>query len=268
MKSLRRILIALAAPAALLIGLTQLGGTPLFKGYDTGFGYAIESTSTPRLALQTGTGDLTCWVRLKLPATSDPTFANLSTNAPLSFYRESVEGSDQWVAIVAEGQKPEEKFKWPSGTTLFLSMKNGSNVKVNDWRIFLSDQGFDSQGRATGRKIAFGASLLLLALALVGGAFEAYAKLSEPSVTFTHEACLKQLIESIEGDSKLETKWMHSTLTKVLLEGVKANDAVAPLPLKNFSQKRGFWFRTRNRFRDKLDWIIAELTGDRNELEL
>lgn len=155
MKTLRRILIILAAPALILLGLTQLGGTPTYKGYNTGFDAAVETSPVPRLSLSTETGDLTCWLKLKLPATAEPVSASLSNTLPLSVYRESVEGVDQWVAIVADGQKREEKFKWPSGAHLFLTFNNGHNVSLSDWRVYLSDQSFDSKERATWRKVAF-----------------------------------------------------------------------------------------------------------------
>src|SRR6476469_5639153 len=105
MKTLRLTLLSLAAPAALLFGLTQLGGTAIHKGCNTGFNAAVETSPMPRVALSTETGDLNCWVKLKLPATAEPVAANLSTTLPLSVYQESVDGAEQWVAIVAQGSK-------------------------------------------------------------------------------------------------------------------------------------------------------------------
>jgi hypothetical protein len=177
MKRLRRILIIFAAPAGILFGLSQLGGTPIYKGFNTGFGATVETSLVPRLLLSTGTGDLTCWVKLKVPASAQTVSATLSNSLPLSVYQESVDGTDQWVAIVADGQKREEKFKWPSGTRLFLTFNNGNNVALSDWRVYLSDQAFDSKGRATWRRIAFVLSIVCLGLAVLGGALEAKASL-------------------------------------------------------------------------------------------
>src|SRR5262245_45606559 len=61
MKTLRRVLIALVAPASLLLGVTQLGGNPISKGYSTGFASNLEAIPTARLTLSTDAGDLTCW---------------------------------------------------------------------------------------------------------------------------------------------------------------------------------------------------------------
>lgn len=265
MKTLRRILIILAAPAGILFGLSQLGGTPIYKGFNTGFDATVETTPVPKLTLSTETGDLTCWLKLKLPASAQPVSASLSNSLPLSVYQESLDGADQWIAIVADGQKREEKFKWPSGSRLFLTFNNGSKVALNDWSVYLSDQAFDSQDRATWRKIAFGLSIAFLVLAVLGVALEAKASLKDEGVTFTYERCLEQLIKSIEGDTPLESKWMQAILTKLLLQRIPAEDAIAPLPLKPYEKHRLF-FKARNQFCRRLDWLIPELTNDRNYL--
>ncbi len=265
MKTLRRILIIFAAPAGILLGLSQLGGTPIYKGFNTGFDAKVVSGPVPGLSLSTETGDLTCWLKLKVPASAQPASAVLSNSLPLSVYQESVDGTDQWLAIVADGQKREEKFKWPSGTRIFLSFNSGSNVALSDWRVYLSDQAFDSKDRATWRRIAFVLSIVCLVLAVLGGALEAKASLKDEGVTFTYEHCLEQLIKSIESTTAQETKWMQSILTKVLLQRIPAKDAIAPLPLKDY-QKYQLWFRARDQFCGRLDWLIAELNSDRNYL--
>lgn len=265
MKTLRLILLSLAAPAALLLGLTQLGGTPIHKGCNTGFNAAVEINPTPRVSLSTETGDMTCWVKLKLPATAEPVAASLSTTLPLSVYQESVDGSDQWVAIVAQGPKREEKFKWPSGARLFLNFSNGHNIAVRDWRVYLSDQAFDSKQRATWRRVGFVLAGICLGLALFGGALEAHARFKGECAAFTYEQCLKQLICTIEGKTPQHTEWMQSILTKVLLQGIKAKDAITPLPLKGYL-KQGLWFSARDQFCSQLDWLISELTNDKKKL--
>ena len=265
MKTLRRILIILAAPAGILFALSQLGGTPIYKGFNTGFDATVETSPVPRLSLSTEAGDLTCWLKLELPASAQAVSASLSNSVPLSVYQESVNGADQWVAIVADGQKREEKFKWPSGTRILLTFNNGANVALSDWQVYLSDQAFDSKNRATWRKIAFGLSIGFLVLAVLGGALEAKASLKDEGVTFTYERCLEQLIKGIEGKTPQETKWMQSILTKVLLQRILAEDAIAPLPLKEY-QKHSLWFKARDQFCGRLDWLTSELTKDRNYL--
>lgn len=265
MKTLRLTLLSLAAPAALLLGLTQLGGTAIHKGCNTGFNAAVETSPTPRVSLSTETGDLTCWIKLKLPANAEPVAANLSNMLPLSVYQESVDGTEQWVAIVAQGSKREEKFKWPSGARLFLTFSNGHNMAVSDWRVYLSDQAFDSKQRATWRRIVFVIAGICLLLALFGGGLEARSRFKDECTAFSYEQCLKQLICTIEGKTPQQTEWMRSILTKVLLQGIKAEDAITPLPLKDYLKHR-LWFTARDQFGAQLDWLISELTTHKKKL--
>lgn len=102
-------------------------------------------------------------------------------------------------------------------------------------------------------------------LAVFGGALEAKASLKDEGIAFTYEHCLQQLMSSIEGMTPQQTKWMQSILTKVLLQGIPAKDAIAPLPLKEY-QKQRLWFMARDQFCGQLDWLISELTNDRNYL--
>lgn len=262
MKKLRRLLMILAAPSAAILGLTQLGGTPLYKGYDTGFTVTAADSSGSKLAISTDAGDLTCWIRLRLPLHSRSLSVNLSNGTALSVYQESVQDGHQWIAIVAEGQKPQEKFKWPSGALLFITSTSGASNAPSDWRVYLSDQTFDSKDRARWRTTAFALSVVFFFLFLAGGTLEAVAKLKdEPTSSFTHERCLIELIMSTEGSSSQETQWMQSILRKVLLQTVSVADALAPIPLKK-NAKLVLWFKTRNQFRVRLERLITDLNVD------
>jgi hypothetical protein len=262
MKKLRRVLMVLGAPAAALLGLTQLGGTPLYKGYNTGLtATPLTNSVNQKLAISTDSGDLMCWVKLRLPLHAQSLSATLSNGSPLSVYQESVQDADQWVAIVAEGQKREEKFKWPSGAILFVTT-NGGSAMPSDWRVYLSDQAFDSKDRARWRSIAFSFSVVFLFLSLAGLIFEGLEKRrEEPTTSFTHERCLNELIMSTEGGSSQETEWMRSILRKVLLQTVTVADAIAPIPLQK-GEKWALWFKTRNQFRLRLERLITDLNVD------
>src|SRR6266850_1625876 len=83
-KKLRIGLMSMIVPAGVLLGLTQLGGTPISSGQNTHFVQQIEYSPSPRLALSTDAGDLSCWLKLRLPAKAQVLSANLSTDAPLS----------------------------------------------------------------------------------------------------------------------------------------------------------------------------------------
>jgi len=266
MKRFRRLLIGLAAPSALLLGLSQLGGTPIYKGYNTGFTTNVHNSPFPLLQITTDAGDLTCWIRLRLHSKFQSFSASLSTGTRLSVYQHSTQESDQWIAIVAEGQKPEEKFKWPSGAVLSLTSTNGETVSPDDWQVYLDDEAFDSKDRAKWRVMVFGLSAFLLVLALAGATLEAFAKGKEELAPFTHEHCLSGLIMSSEGASSQETVWMQTVLKKVLLQAVPVKDAIAPIPLRK-NRKWAFWFKTQNQFRLRLEWLINDLKRDLKQLE-
>src|SRR5690242_9353135 len=119
MKTLRWILMAMAVPAGVLFGVTRIGDTSISKGYDTGF-TALVGSSPTKLTLSTDTGDLMCWLRLRIPVQASTPTAKLSTGTSLFVYPEAQDGTSEWIAIVADGQKPEEKFKWPSGSNVVV----------------------------------------------------------------------------------------------------------------------------------------------------
>jgi len=262
MKTLRRLLIAMAVPFGGLITLTQIGGSPVYKGFDTGFDVRPADLANSKLAISTDSGDLQCWVKLRLPLRSQSFSANLSGGIPLSVYQESVHDGHQWVAISADGPKHEEKFRWPSGAILYLTTANGVSVMPSDWRVYLADKAYDSKGRAMWRRIALVFSIVFLCLFLTGGILEGLARTrEEPPTLFTHERCLNELIMGTEGSSEQETEWMRSILRKVLLETMPVVDALAPIPLK-YVEKQSLWFRTRNQFRSRLKKLITDLNID------
>jgi hypothetical protein len=258
MKTLRRVLIALVAPALLLLGLTQIGGTPISKGYNVRFNARIETKPKVAMILSTDSGDLVCWLKLRIPATFSTLSASLSNGTPLGVYQDSREGSSQWIAVVADAQKREEKFKWPSGATVvvYSSDPNPPNLVLTDWRVFLTDKDYDSKGRATWRTIVFSVFLGLLGLAVIGGVLEGYSKLTEESPPLTPQRCVEFLIASTTGTTSKETKWRRAILRDVLLEAVPVADTLKRIRLKEV-EKMALWFSTRRQFVNRLE--ILEL---------
>jgi hypothetical protein len=87
MKRLRFILIALAVPAALLLGLHELGGTPISKGYDTGFEWRADPNNKRLILAADPEGNMTCWLSLELPQNLGPFTAETSTGTQFYLYR-------------------------------------------------------------------------------------------------------------------------------------------------------------------------------------
>lgn len=261
MKTLGRIFMAVSAVALTVIGLEKVGGVAITSGYDTGFSAVLASPPETGLALTNEASNLTCWLRLKVPAQAPPASAKLSTGAPLGVYAEPAAGSERWVQIVA-GLKPQEQFAWPAGTQIIINGAGGNSrgLSVEDWYVYISDKDYDSRGRSRWRTFFFYLTRCLLPFALIGIAIEAYSKYKgEAAKPFTPQRCVEELINSTEGRNAKETEWMKSILTKVLLEGVPARDALSTIPLKS-SLRNALWFRTNSQFRARLNRLIADLT--------
>lgn len=253
----------LGTPALVVAGLTQIGGNPVSKGQNTHFASWIDYSPKARLALSTDAGDLSCWLKIKVPANSQRFSANLSTGAPLTVYTDSSEGPFQWIAIVADGPKREEKFKWPSGSIVLVTSADGNSVSITpyDWSVFLSDKDSDSQSRAKWRRNLFIGSVILLSLGLSGGVLEVHSKLQkEAPAPFIPQRAIQELIESTEGSSRQETKRKQQVLTKVLILRVPAKHALDTLPI-SYAEQRQLWFKTAPEFRARLDGLITELAG-------
>lgn len=259
MKTLRLLLMVLAAPAAVLLGMHELGGTPISKGYETGFSSHLESSSHLVLSADPE-GNMTCWLRLKLPSAMSSIRATTSGNVPLRVTPGIASGKFQWVSVTKDSMVPEDKFEWLSGATVSLDFSGNSTepIEVADWFLYPNNKSYDSRQRARWRHVLFWASLVLLALAISGGVLEGVDKYREKREPFSPQLCLQKLIHGIDGDNAEESQQMRLTLEKVLVEGATVQEAIAPLRLSPH-QAQIFWLKTGGRFRSKLRFLITEL---------
>jgi hypothetical protein len=114
---------AFGAPALLLLGVHEFPGTPISKGYETGFEWHVDPSNN-RLVINTDAdGNLTCWLVLELPTKIHGFKAETSTGTHLRTYQKSLNGSTQMVVIVKDTATPETPFDWPSGSRLFILRK-------------------------------------------------------------------------------------------------------------------------------------------------
>jgi len=258
-KILRRLLITLAVPAVALLGLKEIGGTPLLKGTDTGFSWRNASPSGG-LALSNESGNLTCWIELKIPISSAGYTASLSTTGPLRTYTSSLDGPDQWLAIVTPSARPQDMFLWPAGATLILVSADPAKpgIPLHDWRVFINDKQPDSQSDAKRRKQVFIVAIVCLALSIIGGILEAWDRIQTKTAPITAQGCIEALIQNVTGTDKLETERMRTILTNVLIKGMKAADALRSIPLTPI-ERQALWFATRSQFRAMLTVLISDL---------
>jgi len=263
MKILRLVLIALAAPAVILLGVHEIGGTPIAKGYDTGFTWQAELSSA-RLALNLDTeGNIDCWLRLKMSHPS-ALYAETSRGARLRVDRAASQGNDPWVTISKDDPNPAVPFNWPAGVALFLSPqdKAAAPLMIEDWEIYPSNKQKDTRARDKWRKRLFHAGLVLLSLALIGAVLEAVERVrtkGEPREPFSAEYCLKQLIARVEGDNDKQSEQMRTLLQKVLIEGVSSKDAVSSLQLLSRAKELQLAYKAPRRLHATLDRLVREL---------
>ncbi|HEY1465211.1 MAG TPA: hypothetical protein VGF44_17480 [Terriglobales bacterium] len=249
MKRLRLIFIALGAPALLLLGVHEFGGTPISKGYETGFEWHVDPPNNRLVLTADAEGSMTCWLVMEMPANIPAFKVETSSATHLRAYQKSSSGSTQMVAIVKDVSTPETAFDWPSGTSLYISPQDRSSVpsQVGDWYVYLSNKTYDSSHRSKWRKTLFRISIILFVFALIATTIEAVEKArakEEPLEWFSPEYCLKQLIIRVEGASSEQSKQMQTLLQQVLIGGVDLRNATASWKMstsrKLLLQKKAF----------------------------
>ena len=234
MKRLRLIFMGLGAPALLLLGVHEFAGTPISKGYETGFEWHADPSNNRLVLNADAEGNVTCWLVLQMPAKIQGFKAETSAGTHLRTYQKSVSGSTQMVAIVKDTAAPETAFDWPSGTSLFISPQDPTSTSspaIGDWYVYLANKTYDSRERAKWRKTLFRISIVLFIFGLIATTIEAAEKArgkEEPREPFSAEYCLKQLIKRVEGADAKQSEQIQTLLQKVLIEGVDLRDAVAP----------------------------------------
>jgi hypothetical protein len=263
MRSLRRLLRALPVVAAALFGLQQIGVNPVAPGLDLDFAWRNRSVQgQPSLALSSDSGNQNCWIRLRLRC-EDATglTAQLSDGTPLTTSsRRSSDGKAWDVEISKAGAPRHAKFEWPSGTEIYLMHPRSlPGAVVEDWEIYTASGKRDSRGRENWRRAWFVISLFLLG-GIVAGAF--LKEDAPPRPAPTPELFLAMAIEGMEGSSAEETKKLQWLLKEIVLEGARAEDALATIA----GGKRTLWFKARRQFLNRLDHLIETIQFYRRRL--
>lgn len=245
MKTLRILLIIMAVPAGTLFTLKEVGGSPIYKGDDSGLSVKAERNPA-KLVLTNDVGDITCLLRLKISVNAPAYKAQLANGTQLAVNRVTENGENGWIEITDNSSKNQGKFLWPSGTGIFVfpDPPGTGNLQVENWRLFRTDKSPDSFARARWRKIGFVASLVCLVLFLIGGALEVAERLKEkpaPAAAprpFTAQTLVEAMIQNVVDDKSEErTQWMRLVLTKVVLENIPPLDAITGSPLPEVERK-------------------------------
>lgn len=265
MPNFRRFVKALPAIAAVLFGLDQVGGNPLTPQPDLGLEWESRAVQGQRvLALRADSGNLECWIWLQLRCRdAQGLTAKLSDGTPLAVSSTPSSDRGAWIVEISKAGGPRQaKFPWASGTELFLihDRESMQGARIDDWEVHTASGKDDSKTREIWRRVWFGISLLLL-LSVLAGAFVKEDKPPRPAPT--PELFIAMAIEGIEGASAQETEKLQALLKDVVLEGARAEDALAAAAGGN----RRMWFKARRQFLNRLDHLIETIRFYRRRLE-
>jgi hypothetical protein len=191
MRYLKNISLVLGAIVLLVLGLDKIAGRPLVPGHDTGFEWRGQGfTQGPRIVLSTDAGDITCVVELRINSRAPAWTAALSNNAQLAVSEESLDAQGSLVFLSAQGKAAKEKFVWPSGVNILVLPDHGQSgdISVDDWKVYLSNDTYDSRSRSEVRKVWRRICLVLFVFGLISAGYSALAK-REPTKPFTAQEC-------------------------------------------------------------------------------
>ena len=256
---MRRAVTVLAGIAAVLLGLTHIGVTPLTPGPDFGFEWDNKILNSQRvLVLSVDHGDLVCWVNLRLRHHPKEISAKLSDGTPLKIWPQTHNNGQFWIVEISkQGEQRRLKFAWPSGLDLIVSNEKESmqGVVIEDWQIYSEKEGQDSKEKALRRNIWSGISVILLGITLFGVFLKgAQNETDDVKVVerprFTPELCVMLVIDGIEVPD--EEKF-QAILSKYVLEGVDPKDAL--VTIRDYQ----VWFKARKQYLDRMTYLIKEL---------
>jgi hypothetical protein len=249
--------------AAVLFGLQQIGVDPVAPGLDLDFAWRSRSIQGQRsLALSSDSGNQDCWIRLRLRCEEAAGLtAQLSNGTSLKTSSLRTSDGKAWLVEISQAGAPQQtKFEWPSGTEIYLTHPRSlPEAVIEDWEIYTANGKSDSRAREIWRRVWFVISLLLLG-GIVAGVFLKEDAPARPAPT--PELFLAMAIEGMEGSSVEETEKLQSLLKEVVLEGARAEDALAAIAGGN----RILWFKARRQFLNRLDHVIETIQFYRRRL--
>lgn len=250
----RVIVSGLSVLAAGLLGLDKV--VPILTTHSVGF---ASSSSGSVLRLRTDDGNLSCWIRVKVRVANDtnPTFAAaFASGTRLGTHSsEAPEGSPFWVLEIVKAGAPAgscSQLSWSAGDELRISVLSPSlgTLELSDWEVYRDRGESDSRSNDLKRAIWHWASLALLLIAAVLGAYEA-ARKKEAQVQLTAESLFDAMAAGVEGETKAATRRMKKALRMVYLDRTSIDDA-----LKEAGIGQREWRSAGIQFRPKLRRLV------------
>lgn len=234
MKTIRRLLLVMAAPALILVGLHEIGGTSISKGSETEFAWRANPSAGQLVLSADSGGTMNCWIRVKIPTVQGKITAS-TESVPLFVKVTTDEGGGEWVEVTKSAT--EDFFDWRSGRDVIIQFDpKPAQLGVEDWQVFPSSKAPDSKTWAQWRFDLFIVSLVLWGLVLVGAILEALEKYGAKPAEFTSQHCVEQMIDDFEGSDDKQSEQNRKFLRKLLLGGASVEEALAPLNLNKREQ--------------------------------
>jgi hypothetical protein len=202
-------------------------------------------------------GNMTCWLRLKVPENQGTVTAKTEGGASLLVKITPANRHDEWLEITKDAAGG--FFEWPSGRRVIVQfVPRPSALSIDDWQAFLNNKSSDSKSWSRSRRILFIVGLVLLIPAIVGTVLQGLEARRGKILPFTHQSCVEQMIASFEGRNSDESDQCRMFLRKLLLEDASIEEALAPLNLSR-ARKMAFLYRINGPFRFRLDSHVEYL---------
>jgi hypothetical protein len=263
----RVVLLAFLTLCGTLLGLDDGNLLPFVSSFNARFTAAALTTAYPAgLELRADAGDLRAKLRVRVRAGPATAFdAALGNGTPL-VVQATGPTHDGWTldVIGASGEGADGKFLWPAGVPIRITSRPATSLELQDWEIFPADHESDSSKKAGWRRAWQWIWLVLAAASAIGTVWAARAR-DDDAEEVTVISCVRGIIASIDGKAPKETRMMRAVLVQVLVRGATTEEALEATGLRG-NRKKAFWFKTRKRFLDRLDALVAELERMRAKL--
>lgn len=256
---------ALAALSAILLGLTEIGVTPIAPGTATGF-RELQTCAADVLCFEADGGDLQALVTLQLRS-ADPGLgewaAELTNGVRLHVDGRPVSSRETEIRI----SKPDStlglvKFAWPSGVALVVRESGGQRPDLIGWRVDLPDrEGPDTRLRARWRAAWTIICVVLLCIGAFAAVFEALrAGPGRPDVRELCSDLVRLTISQVNGRPSEEPEVMRALLVDVLLGTVPSHQAfLRYTERKSYARAKRIWFTARARFEEHWSNVLRIL---------
>ncbi|MDQ3282207.1 MAG: hypothetical protein M3Q69_12430 [Acidobacteriota bacterium] len=195
----------LAAASLLAFLLSGSGPWPI----DRGVGFTYETSDRRDGVRLTKTeGDMTCYLRIKMPPEASVSSVHLDKSA-LRARRD-----DEWWRIEDPATRL-GRFNWYAGGSVRLA---GTHLEIQDWELFRASGRTDSKSRTALRLWWSVASVALLAMSVVGVIVQALTP-PEGGTPFrvTADNCAFASVEWLNARHESDTKRMREVLAEWLI---------------------------------------------------